>query len=413
MSTVKEFTKIMINDKNKDTWCVNAFHSMSGMNNGTTKLCCMHRPEERDMLLGKDSIDSILNKKEFKKIRKSLAKGERHPACTLCWQEEDAGRRSKRVRDNERYQHELKWKDREPYKGLAKVELNLGNTCNISCRTCMASVSSGWMKEEFQIYRKDEYNTFKDFAIDYRKYHMSYDDDSPFWQDIENHLPTIKQFDFYGGEPFMIKRQWRLLEKAVELGYSKDIELHYNTNGTLWPKEVELWKHFKTINLSFSIDGIGDQFEYMRYPAKWDIVQQNIENAIKLNEQNKNMSISWCITISNINIFDLHETINYWKEHYSHIGLYLNLVHRPFHFSIAKMPNEYKDTVIKILEDNIPKSNEKAWAYLDGIIEFIKQGTYEPDVWQEFLKRINVHDDYRGQDFKKTWPNLTKVLDTK
>ena len=41
------------------------------------------------------------------------------------------------------------------------------------------------------------------------------------------------------------------------------------------------------VNLSFSIDGIGDQFEYMRYPGKWDQAKQTMENSIKLKEQNK------------------------------------------------------------------------------------------------------------------------------
>lgn len=403
----------MINDKNKNTWCVNAYHAMSGMNNGKTKICCMHRPQERSMVLGKDKISDILQKKEFRKIRKSLSNGVRHPGCTLCWEEEDAGRRSKRLRDNERYFYEIEYQDREPYQGLAKVELNLGNTCNISCRTCNASVSSGWMKEEFAVYKSKEFATYKEFANEYKKYHMSYDEDSLFWSDIESHLPTIKQFDFYGGEPFMIKKQWNLLQKAVDLGYAKDIELHYNTNGTHWPKQVELWKHFKSVNLSFSIDGVGEQFEYMRYPAKWNLIKQNLQNAIDLNKQNGNMSLSWCVTISSINIFDLHETIDYWQKHYSNFGLYLNLVHRPMCFNISKMPEEYKDFALKCIEDNIPRSNIKAWSYLDGIINFIKQGKYDEKIWQEFLNKIEVHDEYRKQKFDNIWPNLTKVLKSK
>lgn len=57
----------------------------------------------------------------------------RDEACNNCWQAEDGGRKSKRMRDNERYLHELQWQERTPYSGLAKLELNLGNTCNIQC----------------------------------------------------------------------------------------------------------------------------------------------------------------------------------------------------------------------------------------------------------------------------------------
>jgi len=403
----------MINDKNKHSWCVNAYHAMSGMNNGTTKICCMHRPLEHNMTLGNDSIESIMHKKEFKRIRKALSKGVRHEGCRLCWEEEDAGRQSKRLRDNERYEWEIKTGQIEPYNGLAKVELNLGNTCNLACRTCKASISSGWYKEEYNVYKKQDGVSFKDFSDNLKKYNMTYADDSPFWQDIESHLPTIKQFDFYGGEPFMIKKQWKLLEKAVALGYAKDIELHYNTNGTHWPKEVKLWKNFRSVNLSFSIDGTEDQFEYMRYPAKWDLVKQNMQKAIELNNENGNMSISWCVTISNTNIFDLHNVIDHWYKNYSHIGLYLNLVHNPRYFNISIMPEYAKQIAIKNLETNVPQNNKKAWHYLTGIINFIKQGTPDDKEWNEFITKLEIHDKYRKQDAKSTWPNLKKVLEHK
>ena len=77
------------------------------------------------------------------------------------------------------------------------------------------------------------------------------------------------------------------------------------------------------------------------------------------------------------------------------------------------MPEEYKEFAIKCIEDNIPRSDIKAWSYLDGIINFIKQGKYDEEIWQEFLNKIKVHDEYRKQKFDNIWPNLTKVLNSK
>ena len=138
----------------------------------------------------------------------------------------------------------------------------------------------------------------------------------------------------------MSKKMWHPLKWLLTKDTAKIFSLHYNTNGTHWSKEVDLWKNFKMVNLSFSIDGIGDQFEYMRYPGKWDQAKQTMENSIKLKEQNKNMFLSWCITISTTNIFDLAETINHWHEYYKphRIGLYLNLVHGPDYFNISHLP---------------------------------------------------------------------------
>jgi len=101
-----------------DTWCVNANHALSGNNNGSTKICCMHTDYEKDMQLGVETIDQCFNKEEIRNIRQSLNNGVRHKACRLCWEEEDAGRYSKRLRDNERYQSSVQFENSPVQDGI-------------------------------------------------------------------------------------------------------------------------------------------------------------------------------------------------------------------------------------------------------------------------------------------------------
>jgi sulfatase maturation enzyme AslB (radical SAM superfamily) len=61
------------------------------------------------------------------------------------------------------------------------------------------------MKEDYDLNHTARV-TYKDYAIEMKKYHQTYDEDSPFWDDLANNLSTIKQFDFYGGEPFLSKK---------------------------------------------------------------------------------------------------------------------------------------------------------------------------------------------------------------
>ena len=313
-----------ITEQNKHTWCVNAEHSLTGGNSGTTKVCCMYKSaESSNITLRTHSIQDNYNQEEVLELRSALGNGVQHPNCTACWQEENSGRESKRIRDNKKY-----LKLSTPYEGLAKVELNLGNVCNIKCRTCNVYASSQWMREQFDLYEKDKYINFKEYADKHKVLHQTYDEDSPFWNDLIDNLSSIKQFDFYGGEPFMSNKMWHILDIAVEQGYAKDIELHYNTNGTLWPEDkVQLWKHFKEVNISFSIDGIGNQFEYMRHMAKWNMVKDNMAKARAIQQEFKNMNISWCVTLSNLNIYNLPEVLDEFYANYSYFGLYLNLVH--------------------------------------------------------------------------------------
>lgn len=399
----------MINDKNKHSWCVNAFHSLSGDNNGATKICCMIDDPERDELrLGTDPLSKHFDRKFWNEIRNDLATGKRHSACHRCFEEEDAGRKSKRVRDNERYEWELSRGEVNQYEGLAKVELNLGNTCNIKCRTCAPAISSKWMKEYWDVYESDRVS-YRDWAKDMDVFYKSYDEHSPFWDDIEEALPTVQQFDFYGGEPFMSKKMWALLKTAVEKGYSKNISLHYNTNGTQWPKEVEIWKEFKNVNLSFSIDGIYDRFEYMRHPAQWSDLMTNLNNAQKFKETYPHLSLSWCITLSTINIFNLKETLDFYYKNFGDMGHYLNLVHGPTHYNINILPDEVKKHVVAELE-SISKEYTNTWHQLPGIINFIKNGKPNKHEWKKFLTTTEIHDVYRKENFANTFKEYNEVI---
>jgi MoaA/NifB/PqqE/SkfB family radical SAM enzyme len=401
----------MINDQNKHSWCVNADHAMSANNNGTTKICCMIRNEE-EMAVGSNTIQENFNKSEFIDIRNALQNGDRHRSCSWCWQEEDSGRKSKRLRDNEKYLSHLS-AGGEPFNNLAKFELNLGNTCNLKCRTCAPHSSSQWMKEYFDVYESKKYqNDYKKYSIQMKKYHQTYDDESPFWDDLIENLPTIKQFDFYGGEPFMSKKMWSVLELAVDKGYAKEIELHYATNGTQWPKErIDIFNHFRHLNLNFSIDGVGKQFEYMRYPASWEEAQQNMEYAREFKKTHHNMQLSWCSTLSTLNIYSLPELLDeFYKTYVDDFGIYLNLVHGPIHFNISKIHPDIRLKVIERLE-SIPKEYQTIWwHYLPGIINFINGGTFDLKIWGQFKNAVSKHDDYRNQNYAEVFPDFAEIL---
>ena len=213
---------------------------------------------------------------------------------------------------------------------------------------------------------------------------------------------------FYGGEPLLSKKMWKVLEMAVELGYSKNIALEYNTNGTTWHAGTEVWKDFKSVSLSFSIDGIGDQFTYMRYPAEWSKVTDTMEKARAFKQKYNNMIYGWCVTLSPLNIYYVRETLDENYKNFSDFGVYLNLVHGPAHFNINQIPEEYKDAITAKLA-SVPQEYNLDYA-IPGVIEFIRNGVPDPKVWQTFLANTKTHDDYREQDFGKTFSEFAQLI---
>jgi sulfatase maturation enzyme AslB (radical SAM superfamily) len=398
-----------MNPTNSKTWCVNAFYGLQASNAGETRACCMYRRQEEvpELKLGIDRLEKHFNYKELIQLRTDAASGIRNPGCQRCWEEEDGGISSKRVRDNKKYLRRL-WQGLDEYEGLSFLELNLGNTCNLRCRTCGPHASSQWAKESYDVYYKNTLSQ-KNFTKFIQQFNNSFDDESPFWQDLEDNLSTIRQLDFYGGEPFMAKKMWRVLKVAIEKGYAKDIELHYATNGSFWPDEVEYFQFFKSVSISFSIDGTGEQFEFLRYLAEWDIVKENMEKARAYRTLHPSVRLGWCVTLSNMNIFNLPELFDKYYEAYSDFGCYLNLVHGPRPFNISIMPDHVKNLVLDKL-NAVPKEYDHIWTQLPGIIGFIENGTYEAEHWNKFLDKLCVHDQYRTQDYAKIFPEFAKII---
>jgi MoaA/NifB/PqqE/SkfB family radical SAM enzyme len=383
--------------ENKDPiYCVNAFHTLSINSVGSCKMCCMAEGGSSWNKRVKDtSIDVIWEDRYFLEIRKALSNGERHPACKKCWEEEDAGRDSKRIRDNKR----LNFK---PTDKIKAIELNLGNTCNIQCRTCHPYSSSKWLKEYYATNKLKQ--TYKSYLINSKTYNDSWDDDSLVWSELDKIGKDLERIEFYGGEPFLIKQQWKFLKKCVDEGWSKNQVIHYNSNGTTWNEEnIELFNNFKLVEIGFSIDGLRDQFEFMRYLAKWDEVLNNLEKAKKFQQGKSNMWFDICHTISSLNVYYIPEFIEFFGHEWR---IYLNLVHWPNYYAITIFPDKIKELIIEKLNT----INEKDYDQIVGIKNMIANGKFDNDVWQEYKRRITIHDEYRNQDYYSTFPEFGKII---
>ena len=78
--------------------------------------------------------------------------------------------------------------------------------------------------------------------------------------------PTLRQLYWAGGEALVMKEHYMVLEKIIEMGYAKNIEVRYNSNGLEWDENLfDLWKEFRSvILLHFSIDSYEDKNHFIR-----------------------------------------------------------------------------------------------------------------------------------------------------
>lgn len=339
---------------------------------GTVRPCCLAEEEIKDELGNKykliaTDLDTVQHSEYMQKLRSSFLAGEQPQTCRKCWNEERAGRTSKRMHTLNRLKHivtDTEWTvDAKP---LLFIDFKLGNICNLKCRICGSWSSSQFAAEEIKFEGKDNihYQMLKDGAWPR--------ENQSFWDNLAPVMKHVRYMEFTGGEPFMIQEHFDLLQRLVDAGVAKDIEIHYNTNGTHFPERGEdIWKHFKIVEVAFSIDDVGARFEYQRKNADWNQVNRNLHQFRLLRHRWNNIQLQVCSTVNVFNVLYLEELAQ-WIDQQDFDFVYWNMLHEAYYLSVSTMPERAKTAAIDRL-----KTAEVSYTHrqeFDRMIDFIRNG---------------------------------------
>ncbi|MFP5492724.1 MAG: twitch domain-containing radical SAM protein [Bacteriovoracia bacterium] len=356
------------------------------------------------MNLAKDSIQNIRNSDSFKKIRLQMLNGEIPTACMGCFDEENKGLRSKRLRETEDYPVELEQLKKITHADggtdtpLKFLELRLGNRCNLKCITCNPMSSSFW--EEDAAVLKNKFGL--DLPHDYLGCSSSmfnWPEQEQFWQQFEAHKETIDRIYVNGGEPTLNMKHQDFLKKLIATGRSKEIELLYNINVTNIPDElIAMWGQFKKTIIHASIDDIEDRNDYIRFPSKWQKVEKNFLKLIECG-----FEIEILQTISCFNFFYLEDFSRWLQELAPNIRITYNYVTSPSHFSpMIIPPSERKKALMQLT--GMPRHNVQ-----DALRKYFND-EYLVEDKARFFKIVDATDQLRNTSYKKTFPKLYESL---
>lgn len=380
---------------------------------GTTRPCCMAHEEIVDESgnkydLNETNLEVAYHSEYMQDLRRQFRCGEKPATCNRCWEEEAAGRDSKRihsqVRLKELYQ-QVDWANDDPDQ-LWFVDLKLGNICNLKCRICGSWSSSKWAEEELAYMPKD-FNKKEHIAYTWLRQGAWPRKTTTFWDNMRDLLPNIRYFEFTGGEPWMIEEHWELLDFAVANGYGKNIDIHYNTNATQPPARlVPILSKLGRVDIAFSIDNVGPRFEYERYGAKWEEANKIIDATHGLQLMHPNVTTQLCFTINIQNVYYLDQLLA-WADTKPFGSVYFNMMHSPDHMSIQKMTPAAQELVLNKLKTTF-WSNSAYQAEIDSIIKFIEMGTGSDG--REFLFKMQRTDEHRKQNLMDTHPEIAKAM---
>lgn len=352
----------------------------------------------------KESILEQWSSAELEQLRQDFLNNKKSSVCNRCWHEEQNGLKSlrKRLYDVETGSSDYSFATPEAVEqriadysaGPLVLTIKNGNLCNAKCRVCHPGDSSRWIEDSVKLHQLTG------------KQYYRLDQQERNWSDqqLEEILQlsqNLVRLELFGGEPTFNKQVARLLERLVEQGLSKNIVVYINTNGGIFiPDRFPLLGQFKGVELGISIDGVDQQFDYIRHGINYHVMVDNVKRMQAYFDQN---NISYFIdAISTVNILN----VLYLPEIKSAVTKFLplepfwNLLVNPEHLFVKNMPDSIKQAVISKLQHD---------PSFEQIINVINQPA-DLTRWDEFIEITSALDQIRGEDFAKTFPELDALI---
>lgn len=291
-----------------------------------------------------NTLEEIWNSPKHRTLRTNMLSETPSPACTRCYEQEKSGFFSGRQSANKHHGHHINRIHRTEDDGtfdefqMTYWDIRFSNLCNIKCRSCGHIFSSQWYQDQVKLAGGDWKSRHK--ALNYAGR-----TETDMWEQLEPHLDYVEQIYFAGGEPLLMEEHYHILDELAKRGRF-DVRLIYNTNFThmdLKGKSVfEYWKQFKSVAVGASLDGSYERGEYIRKGIKWNQIEANRVEMLKVCPE---VDFYISPTLSILSAWNLPDFHREWvdKGLIKAQDVNVNILQDPVHYRLDIAPKEYKD----------------------------------------------------------------------
>lgn len=408
--------------KENKAFCILAFNHMHVDTDSKVKLCCV---ADNETPLAKDVTSVDMSKlwvgEQYQQIRKDMLAGKKVEQCKGCYKlEEENGGGSDRLAHNMWFNPPTDDWELDVVTGSNTghpnwVDWRPGRFCNLGCRMCFVGVSSTIADEHkanplLTKVTGEEWFETKEWIEDDNTY--------AYMQEL---IPNLAAIKIAGGEPFFMPGVIKLLKWCIESG-NTHLRLDITTNGTRMQGKVLKWlKEFKSVDIQFSIDGVGYANDYIRYGAEWDKIAPTYKQYLDMEGVTTNL-------LSTVQVYNLHDVpniIQFWKDCGSNNNLIMNFVNWPREFKIDILPKSYRHRIAdeienvtadmsqyqldtfrinamlsQLREPDVPRNED---AYLEGYGDIYKRRIL-------CVKRTRAYDKLRKQDINLVSKKLGELM---
>jgi len=400
--------------KNNPAFCVMPFTHNYVTTTGSSNLCCVADWGNPivDNVQGK-SLQDIWTNETMQQVRQDMLDGKFEKRCSTCYKQDKNGGGSDRQNQNF---HATRGKD----VGLNIVngnttgyplwsDLRPGRMCNFGCRMCFGAVSSTIANEQLAFPETQEIMQEEWLDVD------EWLDDPICFASVQEQIPHIKTLKLAGGEPLFMPGVIKLLKWCVESG-NTHLRLDITTNGSRTKGKVtSLLPKFKSVDIQFSMCGIGYANDYIRFGADWKQLNKSYKHYIQM----PTVNVHLLATAQLYNAWDLCKLVDYWVANGSNGHFMFNIVNHPIDMQLDLLPFDDRMQIATELKKRIQyfTVDQCNISRINHIISRLEepQGTSldkiakRTDLIRSFVKRTTTYDKIRNQDVTKIHPRLGEL----
>ena len=440
MSRVDDIKEVRdrLNKVGKGFCTMKWLHETLYLHTGDNHSCYHPRPQHIPLAEIKADPSALHNTAWKKQQRKKMLEGERPEECYYCWNIEDL--EGDQISD--RMIHSASdWAEPE-IENIAKkhylenvnpryLEVSFGNGCNYRCGYCCPQASTLWMDEIKKHGNYDlTYNQYGTEFLDNGRYYAP-KDENPYieafwkwWPDLRKDLHTLR---ITGGEPLMnpgAMQFFDLLEKEpapqLEISINSNLGVTTNKIDRMYDRIQSLLDQNKIRKFSLftSIEGWGEQAEYMRTGLKCDHWERNFTQAI---ERGFKVNIMCTFNVLCVATFqNFLQRVMHWRKIYGKEALAFDTPYlkEPPHWMLNILPepfNKYMDKHLAYMSNNKDYFTSVEIAKMQRVRDYMFQNPVDPNKikqgQRDFYSFFTENDKRLGTNLLKTFPEYTAFYD--
>lgn len=354
---------------------------------GRVDMCCVSAANLGN--LHHKSLPEILKSDRLVEIKQMMLANQPIPECKACHQTPALQRRFIQQfggKDHVDYQ------TAETFK-LKYLDLRWNNTCNFACIYCYSELSSLWAQIDGK--KQIKINHMRDDLFDF----------------VVENAHTLEEIYLAGGEPLMIKENIKIL--SIIKQHNPKCRIFCNTNlSQIENNEIfDLICGFDHVHWQISGETVGSQYEYLRWPGKWNTFDNNIRSLLRSSKPKHHIGFNlvW-LNLNGIGIWD-------YLDYLANIGVDMQSVsilpynmdnwQGPWH--LKHMPKSFLE---KILERMSESKYHTVFTYHQnlGLIQKLLDDPNHKVDQNQVLSQMEKFDCTRHLNSRTVFPEIYSFL---